>query len=198
MRRPEALRLVGGGLSGGTGLSADAPDIGFVGGIDGALGPALVERVQGPVPVALDEEADDGFPAAPWVAQRVQPNAARPWVFRYRRDGKPRRLTLPKSGAVKADDTRPAVLPSSPARRAAAIPFAFLPPARRSRRSPPSKRKGARPDGSRPPGQRSGAISRVSSRPLSTISVSARSCAPISPASSRIRTQKAGRREPLS
>ena len=40
----------------------DAPDVGFVVGVDGALGAALVERTQDPAPVALDEEPDDGFP----------------------------------------------------------------------------------------------------------------------------------------
>ena len=34
---------------------------------------------------------------------RVQPNGARSWVFRFRRDGKPRRVTLGKPDAVKAD-----------------------------------------------------------------------------------------------
>ncbi len=35
---------------------------------------------------------------------RVQPNGARSWVFRFRRDGKPpRRVTLGRLGAVKAD-----------------------------------------------------------------------------------------------
>ena len=41
---------------------------------------------------------------------RVQPNGARSWVFRFRRDGKPRRFTLGKPGAVKADETRAAAL----------------------------------------------------------------------------------------
>ena len=42
---------------------------------------------------------------------RVQPNGARSWVFRFRRDGKPpRRITLGKSGAVKADQARAAAL----------------------------------------------------------------------------------------
>ena len=34
---------------------------------------------------------------------RVQPNGARSWVFRFRRDGTPRRVTLGKPDAVKAD-----------------------------------------------------------------------------------------------
>ena len=41
---------------------------------------------------------------------RVQPNGARSWVFRFRRDGKPRRVTLGKPGAVKADQARAAAL----------------------------------------------------------------------------------------
>ena len=41
---------------------------------------------------------------------RVQPNGARAWVFRFRRDGKPRRVTLGKPEAVKADDARAAAL----------------------------------------------------------------------------------------
>ena len=41
---------------------------------------------------------------------RVQPNGARSWVFRFRRDGKPRRVTLGRPGAVKADQARAAAL----------------------------------------------------------------------------------------
>ena len=41
---------------------------------------------------------------------RVQPNGARSWVFRYRRDGKPRRVTLGKPDSVKADQARAAAL----------------------------------------------------------------------------------------
>ena len=42
---------------------------------------------------------------------RVQPNGARSWVFRFRRDGKPpRRVTLGRPGAVKADPARAAAL----------------------------------------------------------------------------------------
>ena len=41
---------------------------------------------------------------------RVQPNGARSWVFRFRRDGKPRRVTLGRPGAVKADHARAAAL----------------------------------------------------------------------------------------
>ena len=41
---------------------------------------------------------------------RVQPNGARSWVFRFRRDGKPRRVTLGKPGTVKADQARAAAL----------------------------------------------------------------------------------------
>ena len=37
---------------------------------------------------------------------RVQPNGARSWVFRFRRDGTPRRVTLGKPDAVKADQAR--------------------------------------------------------------------------------------------
>ena len=48
----------------------DATDVGFVGGVDGALGAALVERAQNPASVALDEEPDDGFPAARKVVNR--------------------------------------------------------------------------------------------------------------------------------
>ena len=49
-----------------------APDVGFVAGVDGALGAALVEHAQNPAPVALDEEPDDGFPAATGIADRDQ------------------------------------------------------------------------------------------------------------------------------
>ena len=114
---------------------------------------------QEPAPVALDEEPDNGFPTARGVAHRVQPNGVRPWVFRYRRDGKPHRVMLRTPDGVKADDAPPAALPSSPARRAAANSFAFLLPARLPRRSPQSIWNGARPGGSRPLGRRSGAIS---------------------------------------
>ncbi len=41
---------------------------------------------------------------------RVQPNGAGSWVFRFRRDGKPRRVTLGKPDAVKADQARAAAL----------------------------------------------------------------------------------------
>ncbi|MDE0407845.1 MAG: site-specific integrase, partial [Alphaproteobacteria bacterium] len=41
---------------------------------------------------------------------RVQPNGARSWVFRFRRDGKARRVTLGKPDAVKADQARAAAL----------------------------------------------------------------------------------------
>ena len=41
---------------------------------------------------------------------RVQPNGARSWAFRYRRDGKPHRVTLGKPGAMKADEARAAAL----------------------------------------------------------------------------------------
>ena len=41
---------------------------------------------------------------------RVQPNGARSWVFRFRRDGKARRVTLGKPDAVKAGDARAAAL----------------------------------------------------------------------------------------
>ena len=41
---------------------------------------------------------------------RVQPDGARSWVFRFRRDGKPRRVTLGKPGAMKADQARAAAL----------------------------------------------------------------------------------------
>ena len=41
---------------------------------------------------------------------RVQPNGARSWVFRFRRDGTPRRVTLGKPDVVKADQARAAAL----------------------------------------------------------------------------------------
>ncbi|GEM_PF-4326034 len=41
---------------------------------------------------------------------RVQPNGARSWVFRFRRDGKPCRGTLGKPDAVEADQARAAAL----------------------------------------------------------------------------------------
>lgn len=37
---------------------------------------------------------------------RVQPGGAHSWVLRYRRGGKPRRITLGKPGALTADDAR--------------------------------------------------------------------------------------------
>ena len=53
---------------------------------------------------AIHDSALQGF------MLRVQPNGARSWVFRFRRDGKPRRVTLGKPGAVKAEDARAAAL----------------------------------------------------------------------------------------
>ena len=41
---------------------------------------------------------------------RVQPNGARSWVFRFRRDGKPQRITLGSPAAVKANQARVAAL----------------------------------------------------------------------------------------
>ena len=41
---------------------------------------------------------------------RVRPNGARSWVFRFRRDGKPRRVTLGKPGPAKANEARAAAL----------------------------------------------------------------------------------------
>ena len=41
---------------------------------------------------------------------RVQANGARSWVFRFRRDGKPRRVTVGKPDAVKTDQARAAAL----------------------------------------------------------------------------------------
>ena len=41
---------------------------------------------------------------------RVQPDGARSWAFRFRRDGRPRRVTLGKPGAVNADQARAAAL----------------------------------------------------------------------------------------
>ncbi|MXY39931.1 MAG: tyrosine-type recombinase/integrase [Rhodospirillaceae bacterium] len=41
---------------------------------------------------------------------RIQPDGARSWVFRFRRDGTPRRVTLGKPEAVKADQARAAAL----------------------------------------------------------------------------------------
>ncbi len=48
--------------------------------------------------------------ALPGFMLRVQPNGARSWVFRFRRDGKPRRVTLGKPETVKAGDARAAAL----------------------------------------------------------------------------------------
>ena len=50
----------------------DAPDVGLVAGVDGALGTALVLSAQDPAPVALDEASDDGLTAARGVAHRDQ------------------------------------------------------------------------------------------------------------------------------
>ena len=41
---------------------------------------------------------------------RVQPNGARSWVLRFRRNGHPRRITLGKPGAVKSDQARATAL----------------------------------------------------------------------------------------
>ena len=41
---------------------------------------------------------------------RVQPGGSRSWVFRFRRDGKPRRVTLGQVGTVTADQARAAAL----------------------------------------------------------------------------------------
>ncbi len=54
---------------------------------------------------AIHDTAMQGF------MLRVQPTGARSWVFRYRRDGKPpRRVTLGKPGAVRADQARASAL----------------------------------------------------------------------------------------
>ena len=53
---------------------------------------------------AIHDSALQGF------LLRVQPNGARSWVFRFRRDGKPHRVTLGKPGTVKADQARAAAL----------------------------------------------------------------------------------------
>ena len=65
------------GRSGGAGLSAEVPDVGFVADVDGALGAALIKRAEVPKPVTLNEEADDGFSAAPGVAHHALPNGVR-------------------------------------------------------------------------------------------------------------------------
>jgi len=194
-----ARELVGGGWSDGAGLSADAPDVGFVVGVDGALGPALIERAQGPAPVKFDVEPDDGLPAAPGVAHRVQPNGARPWVFRHRRECKPHRVTLRKPGAVKAESAPPAALPSSPVRWAAATPFAscFRPNAHGVRCRAYGKAlapmEGVYQSGSSPqlPRERHSARPRPSWHRLVC---PCRCCAHLP----RKRTLNAGRREPLS
>ena len=49
-------------------------------------------------------------PALQGFMFRVQLNGARSWVFRFRRYGTPRRVTLGKPGAVKADQARAATL----------------------------------------------------------------------------------------
>ena len=53
---------------------------------------------------AIHDSALQGF------MLRVQPNGARSWVLRFRRDGKPRRVTPGKPDAVKADQARAAAL----------------------------------------------------------------------------------------
>ena len=53
---------------------------------------------------AIHDSALQGF------MLRIQPNGARSWVFRFRRDGKPRRVTLGKPDTVKADQARAAAL----------------------------------------------------------------------------------------
>ena len=53
---------------------------------------------------------------------RVQPNGARSWAFRFRRDGEPRRVTLGKPDAVKADQARPAALAFLAQGKAAGVP----------------------------------------------------------------------------
>ena len=53
---------------------------------------------------AIHDTAVQGF------MLRVQPDGARSWVFRFRRDGKLRRVTIGKPDAVKADQARAAAL----------------------------------------------------------------------------------------
>ena len=88
---------------------------------------------------------------------RVQPGGSRSWVLRFRRDGKPRRVTLGQVGTMAADQARAAAPPRwrcSRARRAAAGPSLRPLPARRLRGSRRSMSSGARPHGSRPRTQR--------------------------------------------
>ncbi len=66
-----------------------------------ALAPAARPRGR---ECAIHDTALQGF------MLRVQPNGARSWVFHPRRDGKPRRVTLGKPDAVKADQARAAAL----------------------------------------------------------------------------------------
>ena len=62
---------------------------------------------------------------------RVQPNGARSWVFRYRRDGKPRLVTPGKPETLKADQARAAALAFLARGKGAAILCSFPLPARR-------------------------------------------------------------------
>ena len=74
---------------------------------------------------AIHDTAPQGF------MLRIQPNGARSWVFRFRRDGSPRRVTLGKPEAVRPTRRGPPHSPSSRARRAAGVPCRFPLPARR-------------------------------------------------------------------
>ena len=130
---------------------------------------------------------------------RVQPDGARSWVFRYRRDGKPRRVTLGKPGAVKADEARAAALGFLAREKGGGKPLPPPPSGPRlakfaaeyvKRRSPAWK-----------PSTRDSVRSYLDSAILARSRRSprqrgrARRCRPLLP---RVRTPQAGRREPLS
>ena len=53
---------------------------------------------------AIHDETLRGF------VLRVQPGGSRSWVLRFRRDGKPRRVTLGQVGTLRADQARAAAL----------------------------------------------------------------------------------------
>ena len=79
---------------------------------------------------------------------RVQPGGS--WVFRFRRDGKPRRVTLGQVRTVTADQARAVALALLAREKSGGRPTPPHLPARRLRGSQPSMSSGARRHGSRP------------------------------------------------
>ena len=92
----------------------DAPDIGFVAGVDGAPGAAVVEGAQDPASVALDEEPDDGLLAAPGVLNRTRASMRSPAAYVPRT----RASAPPASPRPRARSEGPAPRRACPQRRA--------------------------------------------------------------------------------